>query len=105
MPLRSAPLGSSVFEILGATGAPAFAPRLNNVPQPVMKYCVIRPIIFDISQNTAKPLGKLMVKKPNISGISQVSILFMDCCLGSDVGIVDIFCCIHIVAATNIAMT
>ena len=70
-----------------------------------MKYCVIMPMILDTSQKTASPLGKLMVKKPNISGMSQVSMLFMDCCLGSDVGTVDIFCRIHMLAATSTAMT
>ena len=90
--------------MFGATGATAFGALLNNVPHPVIKYCVIIPMIFDTNQKTANPLGKLMVKKPNISGISQTSILFMDCCLGSDVGIVDIFCSTHMLAATNIAM-
>ena len=97
-------MGSSVPEMFGAAGATAFGALLNNVPHPVIKYCVIIPIIFDINQNTANPLGKLMVKKPNISGISQTSMLFMDCCLGSDVGTVDIFCSTHILAATSIAM-
>lgn len=63
------------------------------------------PIRFDTNQNSANPLGKLIVKKPNISGIIHVSMLFMDCCLGSDVGIVDIFCSTHMLAATSTAMT
>ena len=33
-----------------------------------------------------------MVKKTNISGISQSIILLIDCCLGSAVGKVIIFC-------------
>ena len=104
MSLRSTPLGSSVPEIFGAAGATAFGAFLNNVPHPVIKYCVIIPMIFEITQNTANPLGKLIVKKANINGISQTSILFMDCCLGSDVGTVDIFCNTHTVAATSIAI-
>jgi len=98
-------LGSSV-EIFSAAGAITLGFLLKErVPHPVIKYCVIIPMIFDTSQKIANPLGKLMVKKPNISGIIQVSILFMDCCLGSDVGTVDIFCRIHILAATSTAIT
>jgi hypothetical protein len=90
--------------MFGAAGATAFGALLNNVPHPVIKYCVIIPITFDINQKTANPLGKLMVKKPNINGISHVSILFMDCCFGSEVGTVDIFCSTHMLAATSIAI-
>ena len=77
----------------------------DSDPQPVMKYCVIMPIRLDTNQNSARPLGKLIVKKPNISGIIHVSMLFMDCCLGSELGIVDIFCSTHMLAATSMAMT
>ncbi len=98
-------MGSSVPAILGAAGAKALGPFLKeSVPHPVTKYCIIIPKILDINQNIANPLGKLMVKKPNIKGISHVSILFMDCCFASDVGTVDIFCNTHILAATSIAM-
>ena len=40
----------------------------------------------------ASPLGNDVVKKPNIRGIIQSIILLVDCCLGSAVGIVVIFC-------------
>ena len=90
--------------MFGAAGATAFGALLNNVPHPVIKYCVIIPMIFETTQNTANPLGKLIVKKANINGIIHVSILFMDCCFGSAVGTVDIFWSTHIVAATKIAI-
>ena len=68
------------------------------------KYCVTIAMMFDTNQNSASPLGKLIVKKPNMSGIIHSIILFMDCCFGSDVGMVDIFCCIHIDRATRMAI-
>lgn len=90
----------------GAAGAITLGFLLSDSdPHPVIKYWVIMPIRLDTNQNSARPLGKLIVKKPNISGIIQVSMLFMDCCLGSELGIVDIFCSTHMLAATSMAMT
>lgn len=66
-----------------------------------MKYCVMMPIILDTIQNSASPLGKASVRKPNIRGIIQIIILFVDCCCGSAVGTVDIFCNTNIEAATR----
>jgi len=98
-------LGSSVFEITGVAGAGILSTLLKeSIPQPVTKYCVIIVMTFDTTQYKATPLENVIVRKANINGISHVSILFMDCCLGSDVGIIDIFCWIHIVAAVNIAI-
>lgn len=70
-------------------------------PQPLTKYCITMPMMLDITQYSASPLGKLRVKKANISGMSHCNMLFMDCCLGSAVGMTDIFCIIHIEAATR----
>ena len=74
-------------------------------PQPVTKYCITMPMMLDITQYSASPLGKLRVKKANISGMSHCNILFMDCCLGSAVGTYDIFCMTHIEAATRTGNT
>ncbi len=65
------------------------------------KYCVTMPIILDTIQNSASPLGKARVKNPNIRGIIQIIILFIDCCCWSAAGAVDIFCSTHIEAATR----
>jgi hypothetical protein len=98
-------LGSSVPEIFGAAGAKAFGALLKeSVPHPVMKYCVIIPMIFDTTQYSDNPLEYINVKNANINGIIHVIMLFMDCCLASDVGTVDIFCSTHIVTPVNIAM-
>ncbi len=70
-----------------------------------MKYCVMMPIILDTIQNSASPLGKASVRKPNIRGIIQIIILFVDCCCGSAVGTVDIFCSTNIEAATRTGRT
>ena len=70
-------------------------------PHPVMKYCVTIPMILDTTQNSARPLGKLRVKKANIRGNSHTIILVIDCCLGSAVGTLDIFCSTHIETATR----
>lgn len=45
-----------------------------------------------------------MVKKTNIRGISQSIVRLIDCCLGSAVGMVIIFCWIHIVPPTRMGM-
>ncbi len=86
-------------------GPSVFGFRLKlRVPQPVTKYCVTIAMRFDTNQNSASPLGKLIVKKPNKRGIIHSIMLFIDCCFGSDVGMVDIFCCTHIEAATRMAI-
>jgi len=50
------------------------------------------PIILETTQNRARPLGNCKVKKANISGIIHSIILFIDCCFGSVVLTVAIFC-------------
>lgn len=63
------------------------------------------PTTLDTTQYKASPLGKVVVKKPNISGIIQSIILLVDACLGSADGMVVIFCIIHIDTATRIGNT
>jgi len=64
----------------------------SSPPQPVIKYCITTPITLEMSQNRARPAGNCMVKKTNIRGIIQSIILLIDCCLGSAVDMVIIFC-------------
>jgi len=64
----------------------------SSPPQPVIKYCITMPIILETSQYRARPVGNCMVKKTNMSGISQSIVRLIDCCLGSAVVMVVIFC-------------
>ena len=59
------------------------------------------PTIFDTTQYRAKPLGKEIVKKPNIIGIIHSIILLVEACLSSIAGIVVIFCITNIDTPTN----
>jgi len=92
--------GVSILCSIATFGAAAGA-FTKSEPHPVIKYCVIMPIILDTTQNSASPLGKARVKNANIRGIIQIIILFIDCCCWSGVGTVDIFCSTHIEAATR----
>jgi len=47
---------------------------------------------LEITQYKANPLGNVKVKNPNINGIIQSIIRFVDSCLESAAGIVLIFC-------------
>ena len=49
----------------------------------------------------ARPLGNWKVKKVNIAGIIHSIMLLVDCCWGSAVGMVLIFCCTHMEAPTR----
>ena len=53
----------------------------------------------------ARPLGSVRVKKPNISGIIQSIMLFIDCCCWLALGIIVIFCRAHMEPATSTGMT
>ena len=44
-----------------------------------MKPCITTPTTLDITQYTASPLGNVVVKKPNISGIIHSIIWLVDC--------------------------
>jgi hypothetical protein len=59
------------------------------------------PTTLDAIQYIARPLGKVVVKNPNISGIIHNIIRFVDSCLGSTAGIMVIFCIAHIDTPTR----
>lgn len=59
---------------------------------PVTKPCIIIPTILDTTQYNASPLGKVVVKKPNMIGIIHSIILLVDAWRGSADGIVVVFC-------------
>jgi hypothetical protein len=61
-------------------------------------------IIFDATQYNASPLGKDIVKKPNISGSIHSIIRLWVCWLGSALSGVTIFCCSHIVPPTRMGI-
>ncbi len=61
--------------------------------------------MFDTTQYSASPLGNVVVKKPNISGIIQSIMRLVEACFGSTEGIMVIFCMTHIEAATMIGIT
>lgn len=107
--------------IAAATDAPASAPpssgsrplsRLYRFTvgftigsQPVTNPCMAMPTTFEITQYSAKPLGKLSVKKPNIAGIIQSIMRLVDAWRSSAVGIVVIFCITNMDAPTRTGMT
>ena len=59
--------------------------------------------MFDTTQKSPSPLGTIKVNMANINGIIQIMVLLIDCCLGSAVGRVDIFCKTHIDAPHRMA--
>jgi hypothetical protein len=93
---------SSLFFISGPLFD--FRNEKERPPHPVVKYCRIIRITVDVTQYTARPLGSVMQINPNISGIIQFIIWLCACCCGSVLGVVVIFCCIHIDAPTSMAI-
>ncbi len=79
--------------------------RLNSGSHPVTKPCITTPTKLDTTQYSARPLGKFSVKNPNIAGIIHSIIRLVEACRWSAVGIVVIFCMIHIDTPTKIGMT
>jgi hypothetical protein len=69
--------------------------------QPVTKPWITTPTTLDTIQYRARPLGKVVVKNPNISGIIQSIIRLVDACLGSALGMVVIFCMSHMETPTR----
>lgn len=57
---------------------------------------------MDAIQYIASPLGKDVVKNPNINGIIHSIIRFVDSCLESAAGIMVIFCMAHMDTPTRI---
>ena len=74
-------------------------------PQPVMNPCMTTPMTLETTQYRASPLGNCRLKKPNIRGIIQSIIRFVDSCLASAAGIVVIFCISHIDPPTSTGST
>ena len=61
--------------------------------------------MLDTTQYNASPLGKVVVKKPNIIGIIHSIILLVDAWRGSADGIVVVFCISHIDTPTKTGIT
>lgn len=61
--------------------------------------------MLDTTQYKASPLGKVVVKKPNIIGIIHSIILLVDAWRGSADGIVVVFCISHIDTPTSTGIT
>ena len=72
---------------------------------PVTNPCIIIPTKLDTIQYSAKPLGNVVVKKPNIIGIIQSIILLVEAWRGSAEGIVVVFCIRNIDTPTRTGMT
>jgi len=66
-----------------------------------MKYCIPTPIKLETIQYIDSPLGNCNEKKPSMIGIIHSIMAWLDCCLGSAEGVVVIFCCKNVVAATK----
>ena len=73
--------------------------------QPVTNPCMAMPTMLEITQYSAKPLGKFSVKKPNIAGIIHSIMRFVDAWRSSAVGIVVIFCITNMDAPTRTGIT
>ena len=63
------------------------------------------PTTLETTQYSAKPLGKLSVKKPNMAGIIQSIMRLVDAWRSSAVGMVVIFCMTHMDAPTRMGIT
>ncbi len=59
---------------------------------------------LEVIQYRASPLGNESVKKPNIRGIIHNIMRLVEACRSSIAGIVVIFCCAHVEAATKMGM-
>ena len=93
-----------------AAAASSDSPRLNLNKftigsHPVTKPCMATPTTLETTQYSAKPLGKLSVKKPNMAGIIHSIMRLVDACRSSAVGIVVIFCITHMDTPTNTGIT
>ena len=66
-----------------------------------MKYWIPTPIRLEIIQYSGSPLGHCREKKPRNIGIIHSIIFWLDCCRGSGEGVIVIFCCTQVDAATR----
>ena len=72
---------------------------------PVTKPCIIIPTMFDTTQYSASPLGKVVVKKPNIIGIIHSIMRFVCAWRGSADGMDVVFCIRNIDTPTRTGIT
>jgi len=72
-------------------------------PHPEIKYWIITLRTLEVIQKRARPLGTDKVIMANIIGIIHSIIWFCDCCLGSAVEVITIFCCTHMAPPTKTA--
>jgi hypothetical protein len=75
--------------------------RGKRGPQPVMKYWMVMPIRLEIIQYRGSPLGQPRENTPRKRGIIHSIMVWVDCCLGSMEGVMVIFCCTQVDAATS----
>ena len=73
--------------------------------QPVTNPCIIIPTKLDTTQYNASPLGKVVVKKPNIIGIIQSIIRLVCAWRGSAEGMVVVFCIRNMDTPTRTGIT
>ena len=66
-----------------------------------MKYCMLTPITLETIQYKGRPLGHCREKNPKNMGIIHSIMVWLDCWRGSGDGIIVIFCCTQVEAATS----
>ena len=69
-----------------------------------MKYCMARPITFDVIQYNDSPLGKLKENTAINRGIIHSIIAWLPCCLASVAGAMVIFCWSQVETNTSTGM-
>ena len=70
-----------------------------------MKYWMDIPIRLEIIQYRGSPLGQPRENTPRKMGIIHCIMFWLDCCLGSIDGVMDIFCWTQVDAATRTGNT
>jgi hypothetical protein len=70
-----------------------------------MRYWITAPITLETNQYSGSPLGILSVKKANMNGNIHCIMRWVDCWLGSAVGMVLIFCNTHMETPTRTGST
>ena len=76
----------------------------NRGCHPAIKYCMAIPMILEIIQYKANPLGKVKEKKAISSGIIHSIIVWLPCCRGSVDGVMVIFCWTQVEINTRIGI-
>jgi hypothetical protein len=70
-----------------------------------MRYWIAAPITFEANQYSGSPLGICSVKNANMNGSIHCMMRWVDCWLGSAVGMVLIFCSTHMERPTRTGST